>query len=103
MSGRMVTAAFTVEQLFTGVPVKSETLAVTLFSYERTGKGYLPGDLNGDGTVTTADARMALRIAIGLEPQTDYNLRIADLTGNGAVTTADARFILRMAIGLYKY
>ena len=100
VSGRMVTAAFTVEQLFTGVPVKSETVAVTLFSYERTGKGYLRGDLNGDGTVTTADARTALRIAIGLEPQTDYTLRLADLNGDGFVTTADARGILRMAVGL---
>ncbi len=103
VSGRTVTAAFTVEQLFTGIPVRSETVNVTLFSYERTGTGFIKGDLNGDGSVTTADARTALRIAVELEPETEYNLRVADLTGDGAVTPADARGILRMAVGLYQF
>ena len=103
VQGGMVTAAFTVEQLFTGVPVRSETVTVRLFSYERTGTGFIKGDLNGDGSVTTADARAALRIAVKLEPQTEYNLRLADLTGDGEVTPADARSILRIAIGLYLF
>ena len=103
VNGRMVTAAFTVQQLFTGITVRSETVNVTLFSDERTGTGFMSGDVNGDGSVTTADARGALRIAVELEPETEYNLRVADLTGDGAVTPADARGILRMAVGLYQF
>jgi hypothetical protein len=98
--GRMVTAAFTVEQLFTGIAIKTDTVTVTLFSYDRGGKSYIPGDLNGDGRVTTGDARAALRIAVNLEPQTDYSLCIADLNGDGELTTADARGVLRKAVGL---
>ena len=98
--GRMVTAAFTVEQLFTGIAIKTDTVTVTLFSYDRGGKSYIPGDLNGDGRVTTADARAALRVAVKLEPQTALTLRLADLNGDGELTTADARAVLRKAVGL---
>ena len=63
----------------------------------------LPGDVNGDGSVNTGDARMALRIAIGLEPEITPDTKAyktADVDGNGSVTTGDARYILRRAIGL---
>lgn len=98
--GAMVTASFTVTQLFTGVPVKTDTVEVRLFAYERTYADFQPGDLNGDGRVTTTDARAALRVAVKLEPQTALTLRLADLNGDGAVTTADARAVLRKAVGL---
>ena len=59
-------------------------------------------DVNRDGSVTTADARLALRAAIGLEgyePASINHLQ-ADVNRDGDVTTADARSILRIAIGL---
>ncbi len=63
---------------------------------------FMLGDVNGNGEVTTADARLALRAAIGLDT---YNagtreFLAADVTEDKAIGTADARFILRHAIGL---
>ena len=100
VSGQTVTAAFQVEQLFTGVPVKTETVTLTLTAYDRTGNNFLEGDVDGDGRLTTADARTALRIAVGLDPLTDKALTLADLNGDRRVTTADARLILRKCIKL---
>ena len=58
------------------------------------------GDVNGDGKITTADAREALRAAVGLEELTDEQKKKADLDGDGSISTADAREILRKATGL---
>ena len=60
-------------------------------------------DLDKDGKVTTADARIALRIALRLENADDVLKTAADVDGNGTVTAADARTILRIALGLEKY
>lgn len=59
-----------------------------------------PGDLNEDERVTTADARAALRAAIGIDTLSAYQLWLADLNGSGGVDTGDARAILRIAVGL---
>lgn len=91
---------------------------------------FVPGDLNGDGKVTTADATVALRIAVGLvtpsPEQMDQLLQTADLApvdsclspwyavqvacgsngppplsrGDGKITVADAVKVLRLAVGL---
>ena len=100
VTGQTVTAAFRVEQLFTGISVKTETVTLTLTAFDRNGSRYLEGDVDGDGRLTTADARKALRIAVGLDPLTDKACALADLTGDRRVTTADARLILRKCIGL---
>ena len=61
------------------------------------------GDINNDGKVTAADARLALRAAVGLEDLTKIDDK-AVLRGNvdfkDGVTAADARLILRAAVGL---
>ena len=61
-----------------------------------------PGDVNGDGEVTTADARLALRQAVGLEKyaQGSPAFKACDVNGDGRIGTDDARFILRHAVGL---
>ena len=62
-----------------------------------------PGDITGDGVVKTDDARLALRISIGLEPlftPETWQYKAADVDGKAGVTTNDARCILRAAIGL---
>jgi cobaltochelatase CobN len=51
----------------------------------------LEGDLNHDWTVTTADALIALRMAVGVVPATDA----ADVSGDGMVTSLDALMILQ--------
>ena len=68
----------------------------------KTGPTVVPGDVNGNGKVETADARLALRRAIGLEkyPEGSVEFLACDVTGDGSVGTNDARFILRRAIGL---
>ena len=57
-----------------------------------------PGDMDGDGEVTIADALDMLRIALGLMEAPDgVN---GDLDGNGVVDANDALIALRIAMGL---
>lgn len=58
------------------------------------------GDVNLDGEVTAADARLALRAAVGLETLTDAQKTPADVDHDFDITAADARLILRAAVGL---
>ncbi len=58
------------------------------------------GDVNGDGTIAAADARLALRASVGLETLTDEQKAAADVDGNPGITAADARLILRASVGL---
>lgn len=59
----------------------------------------LPGDVNQDGKVDVADARLALRYAVALETANENIKAIADIDGDGAISVADAREILRIAVG----
>ena len=68
-----------------------ETLAVTAENI---------GDVDGDGEVTAADARLALRAAVELEHFDEKTADIADADRDGAITAADARLILRAAVEL---
>ncbi len=56
----------------------------------------LCGDPNGSGTVTAADALIALRAAVGAEACT---LDLCDFNGDGKVSASDALGILRSAVG----
>lgn len=61
------------------------------------------GDVNDDGKITAADARLALRIAASLDiVSLDVYLR-ADTDFDGDVSAGDARRILRVAAGLEKF
>lgn len=61
------------------------------------------GDLDVDGVISPADARLALRYAVGLEDTPSRIMEmIADVDGADGITPADARFILRYAVGLEK-
>ena len=53
------------------------------------------GDVNGDGTVTAADAALILRYLVGLSKLTQQGVNNADLNGNGKADAADAAMILR--------
>lgn len=62
---------------------------------------YKLGDLDRDGKITAADARLCLRIAAKLDPVTDSKIFvIADVNVDGYITALDARKILRVAAGL---
>ncbi len=61
------------------------------------------GDINFDGVVNAADARLALRASAQLEVLSEDALLAADVTLDGKVTAIDARKILRVAAGLDKF
>ncbi len=58
------------------------------------------GDVNYDGQVNAADARIVLRSTAQLELLTADQQSIADLNGDKKITAADARLILRIAAKL---
>ena len=61
---------------------------------------YPNGDVNGDGKVSAADARTALRAAAGLVTLTLEEYLRADLDSDGDIKASEARTILRIAAGL---
>lgn len=56
----------------------------------------IAGDVDGDGRITSADARLILRAAVGLE---ELDAEAADYDGDGKITASDARDVLRAAVG----
>ena len=56
------------------------------------------GDNDGDGRVTAADARFALRIAVQLESPENWQIVASLVSGGTTVTAADARIILRVSV-----
>ena len=72
---------------------KAETRTIEKLSY-------LAGDINRDGKITAADARLALRIAAKLDNATEYQSIVADMNQDKKITAADARKILRISAKL---
>ena len=58
------------------------------------------GDLNSDGSLTSADAVIALEIAVGSRPCDAAMLTAADVSGDGRVTSLDALMLLQAAAGV---
>ena len=59
------------------------------------------GDLDGNGSVSTGEARSILRVAVQLdEAFTDEELVIADMNDDGLIQSNDARLALRVAVKL---
>ena len=61
--------------------------------------GYL-GDVNNDGKITAADARIILRVSAKLDKLDNEKLAVADMNVDGKITAADARTVLRMSAKL---
>ena len=80
-------------------PVTEEDLSEDVSEKEETTdedeKFYMLGDVNFDGKITAADARLALRASAQLETLTSEQLIVADVDGSGKITASDARDILR--------
>lgn len=79
--------------MFTATPVPTETPTSTPEHNESL------GDLNGDGTVTAADAAVLLRSIVGIGEKIDA-LENADVNCDGVVNAADAAAILRYVTGM---
>lgn len=67
------------------------------FSYN---KSLFNGDVNNDGKITAADARLVLRFSAGLQKYTTSQRKKADINGDGRITAADARLVLRIAASM---
>ena len=63
---------------------------------------FIKGDVNGDGSVTTDDARKVLRVAVELEELTGVYKKAACVipNENDKIMTDDARKILRVSVGI---
>ena len=58
------------------------------------------GDVNGDGDITSIDAREALRASVGLTQLSEIFAKAADANRDGELKAEDARTILRTSVGL---
>ena len=89
-----VVALFFILPLLNGALKESAQAAQTPIRYH--------GDVDDDGEVTAADARLSLRASVGLEEYAPRSLQYvhADYDRNGVITASDARMILRTAIAL---
>ncbi len=58
------------------------------------------GDVDFDGRISAADARLALRISAFLHSPTNEEAIAADINSDNSVTASDARQILRISAGL---
>ena len=57
------------------------------------------GDLNGDGKITTVDAKWVLQAVSGSRTLTPEQEAAADVNGDGKITTVDAKWILQAVSG----
>lgn len=58
------------------------------------------GDVDSDGSISSADARLVLRASVGLEELSAETIKLADVDFDGSISSADARLILRASVGL---
>lgn len=63
-------------------------------------KAHAAGDVDLDGDLTAADARLALRASVHLETLEEEPFALADVDKDGTITAADARMILRASVHL---
>ncbi len=97
--------------MFTAIEIMGDTIYLTTYtvdgnraakidsvSIKKSATGL--GDINFDGKVTAADARLILRSAAQLQILTKSQMSVADINADGKVNALDARLALRMAAGL---
>ncbi len=63
-------------------------------------KTVLRGDADLDGEVSSADARIIMRISVGMDCSDERLPEYLDLNRDGVITAADARAALRISVGL---
>ncbi len=64
-------------------------------------KPYILGDVNGDGSITMADANMVVNYFLATDPSSiaNFNVAAADVNGDKAITMADANQIVNIFLG----
>ena len=94
------TAGVAEAKVYDGVSLIGEQAKDIEAGHLMRGSTLAPGDADCDGKVTVADARAALRCAIGLGGLSYEGFYAADTDGDKEITAADARNLLRAAIGI---
>ena len=61
---------------------------------------FLPGDVNIDGKINSTDARLLLRAAAKIIPETKLLRALGDLNADGRINSADARADLQISARL---
>jgi len=91
----------------TSAGAKTATLAIinndgdeNPYNVTLTGTCEVPGDLNGDGSVSVLDVRICLRIALGHIAPTAAQLAAADVDHDGDVDRTDAEILAEYVIGI---
>ena len=92
----MKTRLKTLTALLTAATLFTHLWAVAAFA----ARSALFCDIDMNNRIEAEDARLALRMSIGLENYTAAHKKLADADEDGDVTPADARIILRIAVGL---
>ena len=99
VDGKVALTTALVDERIVSVEFTSDNYAIRKASCE-----YAPtfsaGDVNADGSVTIADAVLALRCAMGLITLSPEQMAPGDMNGDGDIGIADAVMILRAAMGL---
>lgn len=80
-----------------GHEFKNAVYALNAKTWITEGSAFLPGDVNADGTVDSADAALVLRYDAGLISDISH---AADVNADGDIDSADAALILRYDAGL---
>ena len=84
----------------TEAPVVDDTTVTTTEPVEDTTDAepeFRLGDVNFDGKITAADARLALRFSAKVQIPTAEEFIVADVITDGIIYAADARLILRVS------
>ena len=76
-----------------GAPLKADVIDGEILILDDSGG--VPGDSDGDRTLTAGDALAALKMSVKLLPEK----KAADADGDGQVTSNDARLILQKVVG----
>ena len=99
VDGKVTLTTALVDERIVSVEFRSDNYAIRKANCE-----YAPtfseGDVNADGSVTTADAVLATRAALELTELNANQTAAADLNADGRVSVTDAVLILRMALGI---
>ena len=89
---------FTRRTTVNGVKYGYSLYEVDVFGHER--EILTLGDVDGDGAVTSTDARLTLQRSVGKIRETELAIpQAADVDGDGRITSTDARMILQYSVG----
>lgn len=56
----------------------------------------MPGDVNGDGTITMSDANAVVNYFLATTKPNDFDMTAGDVNGDGSITMSDANQIVNM-------